>query len=158
MSVIPFVVSGNQPTIVETREEFENGGGLEGNAIFVKNLDRTQIESTNSSNACYDLRVGSEYRDHRDSVKHDLLDNGFITLQPGAAVIIETTEEVQFPKTRFGHIVPKVGLLQKGLSNTSSKIDPGYEGKLLITVFNLGKRPEKTFKESKVLYALRFRY
>jgi deoxycytidine triphosphate deaminase len=31
-------------------------------------------------------------------------------------------------------------LLQKGISNTSSKIDPGYNGNLLITVFNLGKK------------------
>jgi hypothetical protein len=37
--------------------------------------------------------------------------------------------------------VPKVRLLQKGISNTSSKIDPGYDGLLLVTLFNLGKKP-----------------
>jgi hypothetical protein len=31
-------------------------------------------------------------------------------------------------------------LLQEGIANTPSKIDPGYKGHLLITAFNHGKR------------------
>lgn len=140
MSVIPFITKGSNRTVVETREDFENVGGLNGDVVFIQHLDSAQIDSTQSSNVSYDLRVGDEYRDHRDSGTNDLLTGGEIRLQPGAAVIIETAEWVQFPKSRFGHIVPKVSLLQDGVSNTSSKVDPGYEGKLLITVFNLGKR------------------
>ncbi|MDF5734952.1 MULTISPECIES: dCTP deaminase domain-containing protein [unclassified Nostoc] len=140
MSVIPFILDGSNRTVVETTEEYEKAGGLEGNVIFILNLDTKQIRNTESSNATYDLKVGDEYRDHRDFGKTDLLDNGKISLQPGSTVIIETAEEVKFPKSRFGHVVPKVSLLQYGLSNTSSKIDPGYQGKLSITVFNLGKR------------------
>lgn len=108
MSVIPFILDGSNRTVVETREEYERAGGLEGDVIFIQNLNIKQIHNTKSSNASYDLRVGDEYRDHRDSGKTDLLENGTISLQPGSAVII--------------------------------KIDPGYEGKLSITVFNLGKR------------------
>ncbi|WP_026104289.1 hypothetical protein [Anabaena sp. PCC 7108] len=145
MSVIPFILDGSNKTVVETEDEYSKAGGPEGKVIWIKNLDTKQLDtkqllSTKSSNATYDLRVGREYRDHKESGKHDLLDNGKISLQPGAAVIIETQEEFKFPKTRFGHVVPKVSLLQDGLSNTSSKIDPGYGGKLSITVFNLGKR------------------
>jgi deoxycytidine triphosphate deaminase len=140
MSVVPFILDGSNKTVVETREEYEKAGGLEGNVIFIQNLDTAQIRDTKSSNASYDLRVGNEYRDHRDFGKTDLLNNDKISLQPGSTVIIETAESFQLPKSRFGHVVPKVSLLQDGLSNTSSKIDPGYEGKLSITVFNLGKR------------------
>ncbi|MEH2447394.1 MAG: hypothetical protein V7K18_16800 [Nostoc sp.] len=146
MSVIPFILDGSNRTVVETREEYEKAGGLEGSVIFIQNLNIKQIHNTKSSNASYDLRVSDEYRDHRDSGKTDLLENSTISLQPGSAVIIETVESVQFPKSRFGHVVPKVSLLQDGLSNTSSKIDPGYEGKLSITVFNLGKRTVKLRK------------
>ncbi|MEH1841154.1 MAG: hypothetical protein V7L20_20945 [Nostoc sp.] len=140
MSVIPFILDGSNRTVVETAEEYEKAGGLEGNVIFIQNLDAKQIRNTDSSNVTYDLKVGDEYRDHRESGKTDLLDNGRISLQPGSTVIIETAETFKLPKSRFGHIVPKVSLLQDGLSNTSSKIDPGYDGKLSITVFNLGKR------------------
>jgi dCTP deaminase len=55
-------------------------------------------------------------------------------------VIVQTEEELHFPRAMFGYVVPKVKLLQKGLSNTMSKVDPGYPGPLIITLFNLGKR------------------
>ena len=140
MSIVPFILDGNNKTVVKSQEEYYEAGSINGDVIFIENLDTSQILDTESSNASYDLRVGDEYRDHRDSGKTDLLSNGKISLQPGSAVIIETAELVHFPKSRFGHVVPKVSLLQQGLSNTSSKIDPGYTGKLSITVFNLGKR------------------
>lgn len=31
-------------------------------------------------------------------------------------------------------------MLQEGISNTLSKVDPGYQGHLLVTLFNLGKK------------------
>jgi dCTP deaminase len=57
-------------------------------------------------------------------------------------VIIETAESLHMPKGMFGYIVPKVKLLQKGISNTLSKVDAGYNGRLLVTIFNLGKNKE----------------
>ncbi|HIK08240.1 MAG TPA: hypothetical protein IGS40_26750 [Trichormus sp. M33_DOE_039] len=140
MSVIPFILDGTNKTVVKSKQEYDEAGGLNGDVICIQNLDISQILNTESSNVSYDLRVGEEYRDHRDPGKTDLLDNSKISLKPGSAVIIETAESFKLPKSRFGHVVPKVSLLQYGLSNTSSKIDPGYEGKLSITVFNLGKR------------------
>lgn len=150
MAVIPFIQRGRdegqgkeepEPTVVSTREEFEDLAGLDGDVVFIQDLDRDQLDpDRQDSNVTYDLRVGDVYRDHRDAGPTQLEPGDEIELLPGAAVIVETVESVQFPKTRFGHIVPKVSLLQQGISNTSSKIDPGYEGKLLITVFNLGKQ------------------
>jgi dCTP deaminase len=58
-------------------------------------------------------------------------------------VIIQTEEQVQFPLALFGQILPRVTLLARGIANTPSKIDPGYNGHLLITTFNHGKRMEK---------------
>ena len=43
------------------------------------------------------------------------------------------------PAGLFGYIVPRVLWLQQGVSNTLSKVDSGYNGKLLVTLFNLGK-------------------
>lgn len=140
MGVIPLIIEEPYRTVVEKGVDFEAAGGLEGNVILIQGLDREQLLSENDTNASYDLRVGQEYRDHRDINKKDLPQDGIIKLLPGAAVMIQTEEFVHFPKSAFGHIVPKVGLLQKGISNTSSKVDPGYNGPLIITVFNLGKK------------------
>lgn len=137
MGVIPFVLDGPQRSVVENKDDFDRGG----NVVCIESLDKAQLLSSSEANACYDLSVGAEFRDHRDSGKRELLQQSDeITLHPGAAVIIETEEVVHFPKSIFGQIVPKVSLLQQGITNTSSKVDPGYEGHLLITLFNLGKK------------------
>ena len=139
MSVIPWILEGPQRTIVSTDSEFRNG--VDGRVVLVQNLEKQQFQERDTGNASYDLRVGLEYRDHRDAGPTQLQDGEGITLQPGAAVIVQTEEYVHFPKHVFGHIVPRVHYLQKGISNTGSKVDPGYKGNLLITLFNLGKQP-----------------
>ncbi len=140
MGVIPLDLEGPNPTVVVTKGAFDKAGGLEGCAVLIANADEDQFRDMKDSNVTYNLCVGDEYRDHRDVGKSYLRGDDAISLMPGQAVIIETREQVQFPRTMFGHIVPRVSLLQEGISNTASKVDPGYSGHLLITVFNLGKK------------------
>lgn len=134
MPVIPWI---ENKTFVRSQIEFSEGEGVRGSRILVSNCDETQLKP-GDTNACYDLRVGARYRDHRKSDVFAVSES--FTLVAGNAVIIETEEEFHFPRTRFGYVVPKVGMLQQGISNTMSKVDPGYHGPLLITIFNLGKK------------------
>lgn len=140
MSVVPLILSGDDQTIVTSQNEFQSKNGIDGNVIYINQLDSTQLTNDYEANSSYDFRVGAEYRDHRDIHKTELEDEGTIKLLPRSAVVIQTEEYVHFPKNRFGQILPKVGLLQHGISNTTSKIDPGYHGNLNITIFNLGQR------------------
>ena len=137
MTVIALTALGPAPSVVTSKNDFSR----EGTAILIQNGDPGQLDAqTGDCNATYDLRVGQVFRDHRSQEGQDLGASGSIPLLPGNAVIIETQEVVAFPKWRFGQILPKVSLLQEGIANTPSKIDPGYEGYLLITAFNHGKR------------------
>lgn len=138
MSVIPLVTTGEKATIVTTPEAFEAAGASEGHAALIREFDEKQ-PFKDASNVSYDLRVGREYRDHRNEGAQKLAKNGGITLFPGGAVIIETQETIRLPRSMFGYVVPRVFWLQKGISNTMSKVDPGYDGHLLVTLFNLGK-------------------
>jgi deoxycytidine triphosphate deaminase len=141
MSVVTLTLDGEQATVVDTHEAFERAGGADkGRAILIMNLDVAQLRPPNDANVTYDLRVGTLYRDHRHSAPATLEDGQSITLLPGAAVIVQSEEWVRLPRSMFGHVVPKVSLLQVGVTNTSSKVDPGYDGPLLVTVFNLGKQ------------------
>ncbi len=140
MSLVPFVLQGEYKTVVRSTLDFRQEGGPEGNVICIKNLDTAQITDAESGNASYDLRIGNSYKLDKHTTGKPLRDEDEFLLEPNSSVIIETMESVIFPKSRFGHIVPKVRLLQRGISNTSSKIDPGYSGLLLVTLFNLGKR------------------
>jgi dCTP deaminase len=132
MSVVPLIEG---ETFVTSPAEFD----VQGRRLFIGNFDRRQLQGR-GANVSYDLRVGPQYRDHREPHPSELGPNEKITLIPGAAVLVYTEEEVHFPHCMFGYVVPKVGLLQKGLSNTLSKVDPGYPGRLVITIFNLGKQ------------------
>lgn len=146
MAIVPFIRDGDitEWTVAANEDEFTKTGGIEGDAVLIRELDTSQL-AAGMPNASYDLRIGPEYKDHRDreggikGIKRDLPIGEQIELLPGAAVIIQTEEDVHFPRNMFGYIVPKVGLLQQGISNTVSKVDPGYDGPLLVTLFNLGK-------------------
>jgi dCTP deaminase len=136
MSVVPLI---RNQTVITNQEAFT----ALGQALLITNFDETQLLGPGSPNLCYDLRVGQSYRDHREEGSFSLAPDGEITLLPGAAVIIRTEESVHLPRSMFGYIVPKVKMLEKGLSNTVSKVDAGYPGRLSVTLFNLGKRKVK---------------
>ena len=135
MSVIPLTLEGPNPTVVQRPDDFDN----KGRAIFIRGLDAKQLNDPNNSNAGYDLRVGSRYRDHHARDVKEIGDEGMIRVEPARALMIWTEEEVWLPRTMYGLIAPRLSLLQVGLSTTFSKVDPGYAGHLLITLFNLGK-------------------
>ena len=140
MSIIALTVSNENPSIVTNSSEFD----MSRQAVLIRDLDPAQIpRPPRDSNLSYDLRVGTRYRDHRDREPRTLKENGYIKISPQSAVIIRTMEEVRFPCGLFGHIVPKVSLLQDGVANTPTKIDPGYSGHLLITTFNHGRKAVK---------------
>jgi dCTP deaminase len=137
MTVIALTTLGDDPSVVTSSDAFSR----DGSAILILNGDTDQLAiDRNDCNASYDLRVGAIYRDHRSVDGQSLGDDREIPLLSGNAVIIETAEWVEFPKWRFGQILPRVSLLQQGIANTPSKVDPGYKGHLLITAFNHGKR------------------
>jgi deoxycytidine triphosphate deaminase len=135
MSVIPLI---RNQSVVTIQEDFNPVG----NALLITRFDESQLLA-GEPNLSYDLRVGSSYRDHREKGSFSLGEDGYITLLPRAAVIIRTEESVRLPRSMFGYIVPKVKMLEKGLSNTVSKVDAGYPGRLSVTLFNLGKKKVK---------------
>jgi deoxycytidine triphosphate deaminase len=140
MSVIPFISNPGDPniSICITREENRKNPNL----ILILNADETQLKNDgNDGNGSYDLRVGDKYLIPNKSGSIELRPTEKIKIPPNSYATIESLEEFKFPSTRFGHIFPKVTLMFDGLSNTTSKIDPGYEGNLMITTFNLGRKP-----------------
>ena len=156
MTVVPFILGGTSATVVTSPGEYAAGSGRTGSRALIQNLDQTQLEDLRDSNASYDFRVGQSYKDHRYETVTGLEKEGTIPLLPGMAVVVESEEEVDFPVSLFGLIVPKVSLLRQGISNTTSKIDPGYRGRLYITIFNLGRKPVKLVRGQKICTLVMF--
>jgi deoxycytidine triphosphate deaminase len=112
MSVVPLKLG---ESVVDSEDAFQAASGFEGNALLIFNVDKAQLSGT-SSNVSYDLRVGSEYKGHRDAEKTELTDDGVLVLHPGNAVLIQSEEVLFLPRKLFGYVVPKVTLLQKGVT------------------------------------------
>jgi len=95
VAVVPLVLG---QTVATTEKAFEDRGGLHGSTLLIRNFDATQL-SGDEPNLSYDLRIGTEYKDHRDEWKKEVSDDGHVELLPGGAVIIETEESL---RTRVG--------------------------------------------------------
>ena|SRR3984957_13496885 len=91
--------------------------------------------------ATYDLRIGEHIFVPTGDPSHpiDISTNGSIyKLPPYGTAVLTTYEDLELPDTMAGRIGLKSGLARRGLfASTGPQIDPGFKGKLLVSVFNL---------------------
>jgi dCTP deaminase len=90
--------------------------------------------------ASYDLRIGELiYAPSQPDKPHNMASNGgAYRLPPYGAAILQTYEDLKLPGNVLGRIGLKSGFARKGLiASTGPQIDPGFEGKLFISLFNL---------------------
>lgn len=107
--------------------------------ILIQNGDKDHINSMG-----YDLRVGETCFDGTVQNKPRKTNEG-VNIKPGDLVLIRTLEVVTMPSYGdiSGLILSKVTLVARGLSNVSTKVDPGWSGKLLISIHNVSKKTIK---------------
>lgn len=112
------------------------------------NDDNNKLLIKNGSEACltpmgYDLRVGEfgkKLVQKRSLV--DIAGDKSVQIKPGDTALIATLESIKMPKNGMisAIILSKVSQVARGLSNVSTKIDPGWsEGELLVPVQNLSR-------------------
>ncbi len=86
------------------------------------------------------LRLGDEVYVSGDDYPKSLSDNDpFISLPRGQFALLLTKESLSMPDNIFGLISIRMGKKEQGLINISGfHVDPGFEGKLIFSVFNAG--------------------
>jgi dCTP deaminase len=96
-------------------------------------------------NCSYELSLGNEVfiTGERGKTKRVLACLGEqITIEPGQFADLLTEEVVRIPASALGLISMKFGVKKSGLVNVSGfHVDPGYDGKLLFSVYNAGPSP-----------------
>lgn len=106
--------------------------------------------------AAYALSLGNEaYRTDNKDRKIEILDEKSRTIEinPGQFTLLMTDEYVCIPKNKLAFISIKAKQKLKGLINVSGfHVDPGFEGKLLFSVYNAG--PSTITLETKKPYFL----
>lgn len=95
--------------------------------------------------ASYDLRIGNLiYSPSQADRPIDLANGagGAYRLPPYGTAILTTFEDLELPQNLLGRIGLKSGFARTGLvASTGPQIDPGFRGKLFITLFNLTAAP-----------------
>jgi len=91
--------------------------------------------------ASYDLRLGKEFS---TGGQHKELGSGALScrLEPGQFILLTSHEQLKLPKNVVGH----AGLISKWaqgglISLFSPQIDPGFEGLIVVPLFNGGDAP-----------------
>ncbi len=104
----------------------------------------------------YDLRVGNYYKTLIGKPNLVYLKNEEkqkVIIKPGDVALIATLEQIKMPQNGkiSGLILSKVSQVSKGISNVSTKVDPGWsEGELLIPIQNFSKDTIELDYEEKI--------
>jgi dCTP deaminase len=98
-------------------------------------FDVKRVES-----ASYRLSLGEEaYISGEDYPSHLSETNPYVSLPRGQFALLMTKEYIKLPKEYLGLISIRLGKKEQGLINISGfHVDPGFEGKLMFSVFNAG--------------------
>ncbi|MCB0518493.1 MAG: deoxycytidine triphosphate deaminase [Lewinellaceae bacterium] len=93
----------------------------------------------------YELSLGDEVfqTDSKDKKRQILTkEREQVIINPGQFALLLTEESVRIPKDKIAFISIRAGIKLRGLVNVSGfHVDPGFEGKLVFSVFNAGSGP-----------------
>lgn len=93
----------------------------------------------------YELSLGNEvYETDSEDNKRRILthEREQVTINPGQFALLLTEESVRIPKNKIAFISIRAGIKLRGLINVSGfHVDPGFEGKLVFSVYNAGSGP-----------------
>jgi dCTP deaminase len=96
-------------------------------------------------NGAYELSLGNEtfQTDSEDKKKKILTqEREQVIINPGQFALLLTEESVKIPENKIAFISIRAGIKLRGLINVSGfHVDPGFEGKLVFSVYNAGSSP-----------------
>lgn len=99
------------------------------------------FEDASVQGASYDMRLGSHYI-RRGTVQSLTEDQPTLTIETGEFYLLSTLETLKLPNNIIGHNGIMSTWAKRGLvSLFSPQIDPGFEGFLIVPVFNAGESP-----------------
>jgi dCTP deaminase len=100
-----------------------------------------------------DLRIGTEFvrlatqigalpDPVRNLGEVETIDLGrHIVLEPGKSVLASSLEYIGLPQDLGALLFPRTSLMRAGLLGNTSSVEPGFQGKLLLSFFNAGATP-----------------
>lgn len=108
-------------------------------------ISPTPTDFSRIKNGAYELSLGNEVfrTDSKDKKKEILKEiKEQVSINPGQFALLLTEESINIPLDKIAFISIKAGVKLRGLVNVSGfHVDPGFQGKLLFSVYNAGSSP-----------------
>lgn len=104
----------------------------------------SDFEPEQFADGCYRLAIGREAivsveANATSGVRRNLEQDDFLQILPGQFAYLITAERVRIPDTAIGFINIATKIKLAGIVNISGfHVDPGYDGRLIFTIFNAG--------------------
>ncbi|WP_297438924.1 dCTP deaminase [Thermococcus sp.] len=93
--------------------------------------------------AGYDLSVGKEAYMNGELI--DVEGTGKVVIPPKTHALILTLERLKLPDNIMGDMKLRSSLAREGLLGSFAWVDPGWDGRLTLAVFNSGNEPVELF-------------
>jgi deoxycytidine triphosphate deaminase len=110
---------------------------VEGGLLFRKDT----FEKENCEGVFYVLRLGEEAHSVTFGGEREFDNKGELSIEPKECVNVLSVEELHFAGKYTGLIFSRVTFLGQGICHVATTVDPGWDGRLTITLFNVGNRP-----------------
>jgi len=135
---IPNIIRGEELRKICTpnKEEFEMFKHESDNfRIFISDYNERNIQP-----ASYDISVGDTCKNLTTGKVINVKEKGSLVINPNECAVIEAKEVVGIPYNCTALVTTKISLSMTGIFQVTSRIDPGFKGKLEITLLNAGKK------------------
>jgi dCTP deaminase len=101
-----------------------------------------KFESKNVKQACYELRASNIFFETSSPKenKRIVIDDGAYVLSPNNYVTVITAEKLAIPDNVVARILTKGALFSLGILPVNTYADPGFDGRLGITMYNFSRR------------------
>ncbi len=134
-----------------------------GHSEIIKRIEKEKLiedaELDNVEGAGVDLRLNKIYRiksgaklgrDERKLPEIEEVKEDSIKLKPQEYVLVETKEKVNIPENISARMLPRSTLHRSGVWVFTAFIDPGYKGKLIFGMKNMGPETFEIEKEARI--------
>ncbi|MBO0643618.1 dUTP pyrophosphatase [Pseudomonas stutzeri] len=116
----------------ESHKDFD-AASYSSNSLILTNAREERIEEFS-----LELSVGEGWSDNYSGNDRSLwrIDDG-MTIKGHDSVVVEAAEEIKVPHNRYGIVLPTGSLfLSRGVLVASAKVEPAFDGKLKLRIFN----------------------
>lgn len=145
-------------SITDKRQEFERSKKSFNSKVLV--TDNDSQKTIVSDDFSLDITLGNSWNENYSYNDRSLyeIESESISIKAKSSVVVSVNEIITVPNNLFGLVVSTGSIfLQHGVQSPTAKIEPGYDGALILRLVNFSNKPVVIKKGVKIASVIFFR-